>query len=69
MNAGSLVSISEVGKVTAGIDCSEDCFGIVLGEVDFYTMSGLFDNSQKCYSVLLQGGVVDIFYKEDLEVV
>jgi hypothetical protein len=69
MDSGSLVSISEVGKVTAGLTISEDCFGIVLGEIDFYTMSGVVDRDQKCYSVLLPDGIVEIFYREDLDIV
>jgi len=69
MLSGDLVTLSEVAKISAGLDTKRDYFGIIINRIDFGVLSGMDEISQNCYEVLLKGGMVEIFHEEDLEIV
>jgi|MDTB01.3.fsa_nt_gb hypothetical protein len=69
MQRGDLVELSEVAKVSVNLDPHIYQLGIVLNSVSFPVMTGIQDNTQKCYEVFLKNGSVEVFYEEDLEVV
>lgn len=69
ISRGSLVRLSETAKLSIAIDPTDELFGLVIEQVDFYDVTGIQDPKPVCYSVFLESDITETFYNEDLEVI
>jgi len=76
MSPGTLVHLTETANLSAGIDPKINLFGMILESVDYRAIVDARpdehirgNESTSCYRVLLSNSDIEIFYKEDLEIV
>lgn len=76
MSPGTLVHLTETANLSAGIDPQINLFGMILELIDYKAIVDARpdeyvrgNESTSCYRVLLSNSDIEIFYKEDLEII
>ena len=66
MDKGSLVQLSEVAKLSLGIESGSDTFGIIVDKVDLSDWFSLEKVDVTGYKVFVPGKKVEIVYSDDI---